>query len=153
MYGNGMQRKIVKQVDTVDTSTGEVIDSTQQVYTKEIEDDYIKVYVNTISSLHNVKGAAASTMFEMLSLLGYDNRIVLAPSIKKQMAENAGLKLNTLEHNLGTLRKAGLLVKEATNVYSVNPHFAGRGKWKAIKEERLAIPLNLLFTEKGVQFK
>lgn len=148
-----MSRKVVKQVDTIDTSTGEVISSTQQVYTKEVEDDYVKVYVNTISSLHNVKGAAASTMFEMLSLLGYSKLIVLAPSIKKQMAENAGIKLNTLEHNLGTLCKAGLLIKEATNVYSVNPYFAGRGKWKDIKENRLDIPLNLLFTKDGVQFK
>lgn len=146
-------KKVIRQVDTVDTLTGEVLSSTQQVYRKEVEDDYIKVYVNTISSLHNVKGAAAATMFEMLGQLGYDNRIVLAPSIKKQMAENAGLKLNTLEHSLGSLCKAGLLVKEATNIYSVNPHFAGRGKWKDIKENRLAIPLNLLFTKDGVEFK
>lgn len=147
-----MNRRVFKQVDVVDSHSGEVLSSNQQVYTREVEDDYIKVYVNTISSLHNVKGAAASTMFEMLSLLGYDNKIVLAPSIKKKMAENAGLKLNTMEHNLGALCKAGLLVKEATNVYSVNPFFAGRGKWKDIKENRMAIPLNLLFTENGVEF-
>lgn len=147
-----MRRRVFKQVDVVDSHSGEVLSSNQQVYTREVEDDYIKVYVNTISSLHNVKGAAASTMFEMLSLLGYDNKIVLAPSIKKKMAENAGLKLNTMEHNLGALCKAGLLVKEATNVYSVNPFFAGRGKWKDIKENRMAIPLNLLFTENGVEF-
>ena len=146
-------RRVIKHVDTVDLATGEVISSTQQVYAKEVEDDYIKVYVNTISSLHNVKGAAAATMFEMLSLLGYENRIILAPSIKKQMAENAGIKQNTIEHNLAALCKAGLLVKEATNIYSVNPHFAGRGKWKDIKENRLAIPLNLLFTKDGVEFK
>lgn len=146
--------KVHEVTDSTTIQDGEVTTTRRDVqYRISTEEDYIKLYVRTMSILHNVEGAAVKTLNEVLKRIGYDNKIVLAPSIKQQIADDAGLKKNTVEHHLIALCKQNLLIKEATNVYLINTYVFGRGKWADIIESRKDLPVNLVFTEHGVDFE
>ncbi len=114
------------------------------------EEDYIKLYVKTISVLHDVQGAASKTLNEMLKLVDYKNRITLAPAIKDDIAEAAGLKRNTVEHHIIELCKKKLLIKLSTNMYTINTYVFGRGKWASIVEHRQNLPFVMEFSDEGV---
>jgi hypothetical protein len=116
------------------------------------EEDYIKLYVKTISVLHDVEGAAVKTLNEMLKLVDYKNRITLAPVIKDEIAAAAGLKKNTVEHHIIFLCRKKLLIKLSTNMYTINTYVFGRGKWADIIEHRKSLPLVLDFRNDEVTF-
>ena len=125
---------------------------TETSYVLSIEDDYIKLYLRTISFLHDLEGSVSKTLTELLKRVNYDNKIVLAPMIKDEISKAIGLKKNTVEHHLTKLCKSKLLIKEATNVFKVNTFLFGRGKWKDIEKNRRELGINIVFEEGKISF-
>lgn len=148
------KKRNVKQITEteIDEDGHRTVSRKSMYYTKNVEEDYVKVYVKTLSAIHDVKGASVQTLIEMLKLIDYNNRIILAPQIKKNMSKSSGLKVNTIEHNLRTLVDSGILIKESTNMYKANPYMFGRGTWEHIVNQREAISLDVTFSEGRVQF-
>ena len=105
-----------------------------------------------MSCLHNVQGVAVPVLNEMLMRVGYDNKVILAPSIRQEIADKVGIKANTLTRRLADLCDAKLLIKNGTNVYTINTYVFGRGKWADIVEHRKSLPLKMIFAESGVGF-
>ena len=64
---------------------------TETSYVLSIEDDYIKLYLRTISFLHDLEGSVSKTLTELLKRVNYDNKIVLAPMIKDEISKAIGL--------------------------------------------------------------
>lgn len=148
------KRNIRRVVETQTTADDQVITTKTTSYqSKVLEEDYVKVYLRTLSAIHNVKGAAVKTLAEMLRFLDYNNQILLVPARKKEMSERSGLKVNTIEHNLRALCDAGILQKQATNVYTANPYMFGRGTWESIVRQREELPLEVVFSEGQVRFE
>lgn len=146
-------RKIHETRVKTTEANGEVTHVTSDIHYRAVsEEDYIKVYIRTMSVLHNVQGTSVSVLTEVLRRVGYDNKVVLAPSIRKEIAANVGILPNTLTRRLADLCEAKLLVKEATNVYLLNTYVFGRGKWADIVDNRKALPVSLMFKEGGVAF-
>jgi len=125
---------------------------TETSYVLNTEDDYIKLYLTTISFMHNLKGSVSKTLNELLKRVGYDNKIVLAPLIKEEISKASGVKKNTVEHHITSLCKSKLLIKEATNVYKINTFLFGRGKWKDIQKHRTELGLNIVFEDGKIIF-
>lgn len=151
-----MERKRhIKHVQKTEVTADDKVTTTKTTsyHSRSIEEDYVKVYLRTISAIHDVKGAAVQTLTEMLRFMDYNNQILLVPARKKEMAQRSGLKVNTIEHNLRKLCDAGILIKEATNVYTANPYMFGRGTWESIVEHRESIPLEVIFSDGSVHFE
>lgn len=148
-----MARVDEKKITVKHLEDGSVVTHERNLqYRVASEEDYIKLYVKTISVLHDVQGAASKTLNELLKLVDYKNRITLAPAIKDDVAQAAGLKRNTVEHHIIELCKKKLLIKMSTNMYTINTYVFGRGKWADIVEHRRSLPFAVEFSDEGVVF-
>jgi len=146
-------QNIAERTVTRSTVDGEITEHTKTSrYKVSSEEDYLKVYIRTMSCLHNVHGIAVPVLNELLMRVGYNNQIVLAPSIRQDIADSVGIKPNTLTRRLTDLCDAKLLIKEGTNVYTINTYVFGRGKWADILEHRKSLPLKIVFAPEGVEF-
>ena len=101
------------------------------------------MYLHDIGRLCNLKKDTNKTLLALLRKMNYDNEIVLATSIKKELAEALKIKINTLEHAIGDLVRSGILHRLANNYYMVNPHLIAKGSWKDIQLLRMNITYSI----------
>lgn len=127
----------------VDTSTGEIktISSTKENIVDR-EPDYIKLYIDNIIKLNDLPNATNGILNNILKNMSYENEIVLVAHVKNRIANEMGIKVNTIDQNLRRLVSKGILTRVGRGVYKANPFLFGRGKWKDIKELRMSIKYN-----------
>lgn len=140
-----LTKKIVKEVTTnsVDLETGEVkssVNHREQIVARE--PDYIKLYIEDLVKLKDLPKATNDILYNILKRMNYDNEIVLVSHNKKKIADELGIKLNTIDQSLMKLTNKGVLTRVARGVYIANPYLFGRGKWQDIKELRMKVTYN-----------
>lgn len=127
----------------IDDATGEVLDETTQVTTRELrfeqEPDYVKLYIETLSVFRDMKQTSGKVFYELVKLMSYaeyEQLVYLNPTLRKNIQKNLGIKQSMFDKSLKELRDKGLIKKVANNTFSVNPCYVGRGKWKDIRRLR-----------------
>jgi len=124
----------------------------QEEHALPAEPDFIKLYLDDIGALHNLKGAGSALLNEMLKYVNYKNEIVLSSRIRKEIAGNLGISTGALDTRLNRILKTKVLIAHGTNDYELNPFLFGRGKWKNVYKRRVKhINLSLTYSEKGVE--
>lgn len=128
---------------TIDTETGEVknVSNTKETVVDR-EPDYIKLYIDNIIKLNDLPKATNGILNNLLKNMNYENEIVIVSHVKKRIAEDMGIKANTIDHNLRKLVNKGVLTRVGRGVYKANPFLFGRGKWQDIRELRMSITYN-----------
>lgn len=116
------------------------------------EPAFIKMYLNDIRRLSGVSKQVFDVLLVLMQSMGYDNRIILNSSIKKNVCEelkiyksvpdeNGEVKyepyLNVVDQAINKLLKHQVLFRESPGVYQANTYLIGRGKWADIKRIRL----------------
>jgi len=134
------QQKNITTIETiVDRNSGEVISEAATVRSSSTEPDFVKMYLHDVGRLCNLKKDTNKTLLALLRKMNYDNEVVLASTIKKELAEALKIKINTLEHAIGDLVKSGILYRVANNHYEINPLLIAKGSWKDIQLLRMNI--------------
>ncbi len=107
------------------------------VSNKGNEPPYIKLFIDDIARIYRLPSERA--LIELLSLLNYENQIILNAAIKKKIAQRVGYKtVAVLNNYLTSCVKSGVLRHVETGVYEPNPELFGRGSWNEIRERRLS---------------
>jgi hypothetical protein len=132
-------KTILKESFTTDLNTGEVVDSNSTAIRFSQEPEYVKLYLKDVAKIYDLGQSMGKQFLALLRKMNYDNQIVLSSLIKETLAIELGIKKNTLEHSLHVLIIKGILLKQASNQYLVNPHLIGKGTWKDIREIRMHI--------------
>ena len=105
----------------------------------EREPDYVKLYIRDILRLNDIPKSGNEVLLAILRRMNYSNDIILISSIKKEIAEELGIKEITLRKAIELFVEKSILLRRDRSVYIINPYFFGRGKWEEIKKIRLLI--------------
>ena len=136
---------------TVDTETGEVLDSREPAF--------VKLYLNHICDIHSTSAGARNVLYSMVKRMQYDGIVAIRPKILENIANECGMKGKTriqqVRNKISELSTTGYLQKEDHGVYAVNPWYFGRGDWQKILSDRHSgikgIKFTTLFTNSGME--
>ena len=129
----------------VDYDSGELKkENTVYVRRAEAEPNYIKLYVDDISSLKDLRPKTGSLMFELLQMMPYDNLIVLNKFLKEKIAKNINSSLQTVNEGIAILIRKEIILRKARGTFLMNPKYFGRGSWQDIKSLRLSIEYDFM---------
>lgn len=141
-------KRIYRTEDTiVQDSMGTVQSrSTLVVSQAEREPDYVKLYLDFLVWMTKkpVIDGTGSLLFELLRRSTYaeDGMVIALNSyLKKDIAKTCKpeMSLGTLDNQLTTLVKAGILFRIGRGTYQLNPYFFGKGDWKSISKIRATV--------------
>ncbi|UCN01158.1 replication/maintenance protein RepL [Sulfurimonas sp. SWIR-19] len=134
---------------------GEIVTSQQaRQYKAEAEPNYIKLYLEDISYLHNLPAKAGDILFELLHYVDYNHEIYLSAGRRKKVAENLGKSEKHIKNTITKLIQAEILLKVERGVYQLNSYLFGKGSWKDILKHRNSLQLNIFYShENGREIK
>lgn len=144
-------KRIITQHTTThtDRETGEITSETKDnVYRLPQEPPYIKMYIDDLCHLKQIPTAEKNCLELLLKKLDYEGFITLSPRYRKQVCEKLGIKDQTFRNRLGVLCKTGVLRRQATNEYEVNPNYFARGEWRHISERRESFKMTITYSAK-----
>lgn len=140
-----------EQRTTVDYSSGEVTVSENVTLVKKgVEPNYIKLYVDTLLTFKELPKTLSPTLIAFLKHMTYaepsnedgGQLIYVNAHMKKTIASELNVKLNTVDQTLTRLTKVGVFKRIGTGTYQVNPHLFGKGEWKNISAIRATFDFN-----------
>jgi hypothetical protein len=143
--------KIVQIATNTETDNGILKKSsrTEKVVVSK-EPDYIKLYLNTLLVFKDLPKQMSPLLLELLKLMSYADPdsdhggqlIQLTGFSKKSIATRLNIKINTIDHALVKLKKAGIIKQLGPGAFQANPHMFGRGEWLDIKAIRAKFDFN-----------
>jgi len=145
--------KITYKTDivTIDHETGEVLKEETATHIRiSSEPNYIKLYINTLLAFKDLPKTLNPILLEFLTYMTYADigskrggQIIMTNSyMKKNIAENLNLTLDSINKGLFKLEKAKIFKRIDLGTYQVNPHLFGKGEWKDIKAIRATFDFN-----------
>jgi hypothetical protein len=144
MKGKVKASQIITQT-VIDSETGEIKQQTEsRTFTYGKEPDFIKVYLDNIMLLAEIPNWISKVLYELIKAVTYAEKghfIVINPAYKRLIAENLGMKTQSVTNAINTLSKQNILIKRDRGLYLLNPHYFGRGDWKDIARIRYEIEL------------
>jgi hypothetical protein len=125
-----------RQKRITDPKTGEVISEEVTAIRSHVpkEPNFIKLYLKDMCKLNDIPKTTNNVLNALLELCNYDNEIVLNSHIKKKIANNLDIKLQSLDNAITKLNKAEFLDRIGRGTYMLNPNIFGKGKWSDVKE-------------------
>lgn len=128
--------------ETVDGQTGELLqlehsEGIRTIYKQE--PPYIKLYIQDILYMQDMPKGLTNVMYALLENAMYADkglRIYLPTGLKKELIAKIGTTKAAFDNALSKLCKGQIIRREDVGVYSLNPHFFGRGEWKDIEKIR-----------------
>lgn len=129
---------VVRETTTIDVTTGEVFQSTQESVLP-VEPDYVKLYLADLVVLNDIPKWVSGILHELLKRMNYQNEIVLNAEIKRRIAMELDIVPQTIDNALVIFIKKSVLYRNGKGVYLANPYLFGKGKWSDIRKIRLSI--------------
>jgi hypothetical protein len=138
---------ITNKKQSLDTGTGELNTIlSESSFKTPVEPNFVKMYLEDIAKLYQCTRPEIDVLFEILKIMDYSNIASLPLGRKQTIAENLYLKsINWVNLCLIQLMKKGIMTKQGSGVYLVNPLLFAKGTWKDIRE----IEFTAVYTEKG----
>ena len=78
-----VRKTTLKNTEIIDEKTGELLQSKTTKISYEKEPDYVKLYLEDVNKILNLKGRANETLLALIRKMNYDNEVVLTPDMKK----------------------------------------------------------------------
>ena len=128
----------VNETTTIDHGTGEIKVTSRNI-TKKIpaEPSFVKMYIEDIVLLNSVPSGAANLLRSLLKRVNYDNEIMVLPKVKRDIANEMGIKnVQTVDNYLGKLKDKGIVLSIDRGVYMLNPNYFAKGKWADVRKIR-----------------
>jgi DNA primase catalytic subunit len=132
------------RTEVVDQLSGELLGgSTEKKGVVPKEPDYVKLYLADISYLSDLPKWANGILYELLTKMDYEGRIILNAGIKREIAAKLDTSVQNIENSISKFNKKNILIRQDTGIYTGNPWLFGKGEWKDIRQIRLSIGYNL----------
>lgn len=146
-------KRLIQQNTTIhtDRETGEVTSETREsVSYLPTEPPYVKLYLDDIAKLYGLPKAGGDLLHCLLRKMDYEGIITLVSSSKKRMAEEIGVKAQTIDNNIQSLLKADILRRAGRGEFMFNPNIVAKGDWKTIYKQRdKYLQLTMTYTQDG----
>lgn len=138
----GTDKKVYQEV-VVDKENGEVI-THKTVYKTNDEPEYIKLYIDTVFTFKGLRKGLNPIFLAFLKHMSYAGAdelyggqiIFVNMTMKKMIASQLGLGIDSINKALSEFVKAGVFSRVSVGTYQVNPDIVGKGNWADIKNIR-----------------
>lgn len=160
-------RRITHQTETThfDHNTGEVSSETHTTTVRlPPEPPFVKMYLNDISAILDVKEGPKRLMYELAKRIDYEGYVTLNSAIKKKIRANlpvikkvdgesteSPLSDGAFRNYLSELCKKNILRRVDTGLYEMNPHLFAKGEWASISKRRGNFELTVRYGADGTR--
>lgn len=114
----------------------------------EQEPEYIKLYIEDLGRLNSLTPACTEILLYVAANVDYDGFVSLTTHRLARISLTCGCAPKTIRNAISEFVKSGLLLRVGRAEYELNPSFFAKGKWRKIRERRLAFNLRLGYSEK-----
>jgi hypothetical protein len=139
--GQPKKHLVRSKINTVTNhTTGEVTETQQsQTFLVDREPDFVKLYVDDVIRLKDLPPASSKVLHAFLRTMGFNNLVPAYSPIKKLMAKELKITMNTLNKSIDNLYKKDIFIRIDRGLYMVDPNLFGKGRWGDIKDIRMTI--------------
>lgn len=133
------KKRVVSQTTRadIDYQTGEIVRSTtENVAYLPSEPPYVKLYLDDVAKLYGLPKAGSDLLHALLRKMDYHGIITLVSASKKRIADDIGVKPQTIDNNIQALLRADILTRSGRGEFMFNPKLFARGEWKNIYKQR-----------------
>lgn len=136
----------------INYDTGETIEEmTSQATVKEQEPPYIKLYLEHVVMIYKLPKASSDLLLALAQRVTYDNVIQINKWLKIRIAEELGIKEQSISNALTKFIKKGVIRRVGGGTYQLNPNIFAKGAWKDIKAMRSSwLKLTVTYDENGI---
>lgn len=114
--------KTVYTENTLDPETGELVSRKWITRKVSTTDHFVKMYLEDLMNLNKLSNADYRTLYSLAVYLEYNtNQFFLNKERRQELADQAGLKFNTINQSIARLIKKNLILKIASGLYQMNP--------------------------------
>lgn len=132
---------------TTDLKTGEnKTEEKEQIIKYPKTEDFVMTFTKQLGFMKHLSKGQILLMFAFLQKVNRDNEVVLNKGIKEEIAEEFGLKVNSIDPMITKLKEKGMIHPKVTEdgktrrgIYLLNTFFFGKGNWVDIKKMRMYI--------------
>lgn len=147
------KKRIISQrtIEEVNHETGEIVRATtENVAYMPAEPPYVKLYLDDVARLYGLPKAGSDLLHSLLRKMDYDGIITLVSSSKKRIADDIGVKTQTIDNNIQALLKADILRRAGRGEFMFNPNLFAKGDWKNIyKQKGKYVELTVTYSNDG----
>lgn len=122
-------KKVLYTHNTVDTTTGELIQ--KEWFTKQVlsPEHFVKMYIQDLTSLNFLTHAEYRILIQLATILEYNtNNFTLSKERRVALAKLATITVNTFNQSFARLVKKKLILKVESTIYQMNPKFFFNGE-------------------------
>lgn len=134
------------EVNKTINSEGEILEETRAFdLNVGAEPDYIKIYLDNIMFLAELQGWISKVLYKLVKSVNYADKgqiVIVNAGYKRIIAEELGIKPQTVTNAINQLVKKGILIKKESGVFLLNPQYFGKGNWKDISKLRYEVELS-----------
>jgi hypothetical protein len=103
------------------------------------EDGFVKLYIKDIGRIMGITKTQGTILFHLLKSMSYGNIIPMFMAVKKEISNQTGLNINTINKAVQEFSNMGLLIRKDRGLYIADPELFGKGKFRDIEKLRLTI--------------
>jgi len=124
------KRKLFEQIITTENEDGTLKSINHTILKSATRDKFIQVYLEDISVFTDLNDVTSLKV--LINLWKYctydDNEIILVKKLKERIAENVGIKLQTVSNIITKLTKKKILIRKDRAIYALNPLYFFKGR-------------------------
>jgi hypothetical protein len=113
---------------------------------------FIKMFINDIGSIHNLSGNGHKLLRMIAIGMQSDNRFLTTPDVKLDIAKKLKVANRTVDNLFNEIVRSGLIEKQATNIYMMNPYIFGVGNERSINFKRVNF-MKIRYSNQGRTFE
>lgn len=149
------KKRLISQrmVEEINHETGEIVrTATENIAYLPSEPPYVKLYLDDVARLYGLPKAGSDLLHALLRKMDYDGIITLVSSSKKRIADDIGVKPQTIDNNIQALLKADILRRAGRGEFMFNPSLFAKGEWKNIyKQKGKYVELTVTYANDGTR--
>lgn len=135
-----------------DVLTGEIVSERSTVVnirTLEPEPPFIKMYIEDLGRLYQLKLGHQSILSCIASGVDYDGTIGITATRKAKIAAKLGCSMKSIENALTEYVRTGILVRIGRGEYELDPSLFAKGAWRDICERRKDFQAKITYSKTG----
>jgi len=113
---------------------------------------FIKMFISDIGRIHCLSGNSVKLLLIVAEKMQPDGVFYTRKDIKEAIAKNLSVTVRTVNNLFTEIVKSGLLEKEASNIYVMNPYIFASGDEGIVNLKRINY-MKIRYGDKGREFE
>ncbi len=129
----------ITTISKTNAETGEItVTEKEQTIRYGKTSDFVMTFTKDLGQMKHLSKGEILVMFGLLQIVNQDNEVILNMSIKKRIATEYDLNINSINQLISNLVKKKMILKtEERAIYQLNTYLFGKGNWGNIKKQRM----------------